>query len=104
MNQTHNFISTSAAYDATQCDQTVEKGHALHVIAEKVVGLAWTWPVAITLEAGALHCMGDTPDTVISDAGWTTEQIKHAVALADQRGYPVADWARKAAATPAIAH
>ncbi|RUE86337.1 hypothetical protein IPC1135_29655 [Pseudomonas aeruginosa] len=104
MIQTHIFDSTGAAYDATQCDQAVGKGHALHVSAEKVVGLAWTWPVAITLEAGALHCMGDTPDTVISDAGWTTEQIKHAVALADQCGYPVADWARKAAATPAIDH
>lgn len=97
MNQTHNFISTGAAYDATQCDQAVENGHALHVSAEKVVGLAWTWPVAITHEAGALHSMGDTPASVISDAGWTQEQIQHAVALADQHGYPVADWARKAA-------
>lgn len=96
MTHTHTFSSTGDAYDATQCDDDVLTGHTLLVLQEGVVGLSWTWPVAVTVISGNLHQMGDNPATVITDAGWETSQIQHAVAVADEHNLPVAEWARKA--------
>ncbi|EPG9350439.1 hypothetical protein ACKU3Z_031810 [Pseudomonas aeruginosa] len=101
MTHTHTFNSTGDAYDATQCDEDVLGGHALLVLEEGVVGLSWTWPVAVTTASGELHEMGDDPAKVIADAGWTIPQIQHAVALADEHQFPVANWARKAASESA---
>ncbi|MEA8592241.1 hypothetical protein PZT57_26705 [Pseudomonas aeruginosa] len=101
MPHTYTFDSTGDAYDATQCDDDVLDGHALLVLEEGVVGLSWTWPVAVTIASGELHEMGEAPAKVIADAGWTTPQIQHAVALADKHNFPVADWARKAASESA---
>lgn len=96
MFQTHIFANTVDAYDATQCDRKVLAGHALLVPYEGVVGLSWTWPVAVTIASGDLHVMGDDPAKVIADANWTTSQIRHAVAVAEENNFPVADWARNA--------
>ncbi|WP_185749591.1 hypothetical protein [Stutzerimonas xanthomarina] len=35
----HEFASSSDAYDATQCDESVRKGDALLIASEGVVGL-----------------------------------------------------------------
>jgi hypothetical protein len=51
----HHFGSTGEAYDACQCDDDINFGDTLVIESEKVVGLAWVWPVAITEEKGELH-------------------------------------------------
>ncbi|WP_312924375.1 hypothetical protein [Stutzerimonas nitrititolerans] len=98
----HEFASSSDAYDSTQCDESVRKGDALLIASEGVVGLAWTWPVAVTASAGELHELTDEdgikPAAVIQDAGWTDEQLKLAVGTATQHGLPVARWAQAALA------
>ena len=53
----HQFDSTSEAYDATQCDESVKDGDILVIKSEKVVGLATTWPFAISKAHGALHAL-----------------------------------------------
>lgn len=89
------FDTSSAAYDASQCDQTICAGDTLFIPSEGVVALAWTWPVAVTCSAGDLHTIeGDAAD-VIADAGWSAEQIGAAVAVATKHGLPLAEWARQ---------
>lgn len=51
----HLFQSSGAAYDACQCDAAIQNGAVLLIEGEGVVGLAGTWPVAITVAAGDLH-------------------------------------------------
>lgn len=90
----NTFDSTGDAYDATQCDDSIQKGGALVIQSEGVVGLAWAWPVAVTVQAGELHAVSGSAASVIVDAGWSTEQIRAAVELANSFQFPVADWAR----------
>jgi hypothetical protein len=92
------FESSGDAYDATQCDDSIKCGDPLIVRAEAIVGLAWTWPVAVTESSGELHSIVSDPAyiaAVIADAGWTPAQISDAVSKADELGFPVADWARQ---------
>lgn len=86
--------SSGDAYDATQCDESIANGDPLVIQDEGVVGLAWTWPVAVTVKAGELHSVVSDATGVVADAGWTPEQIRVAVEIADGFGFPVADWAR----------
>jgi len=51
----HRFASTGEAYDATQCDSDIENGDVLVIAAEGVVGIADTWPFAVTENFGKLH-------------------------------------------------
>lgn len=97
MTTTHTYDSTGEAYDATQCDEHVIAGHTLLVPREGVVGLSWTWPVAVTEHPGELHAMGDARAEIAADAGWTTALIQHAVAVAIEHNLPVAAWACAAA-------
>lgn len=94
----NTFDTTGDAYDATQCDESIQKGDALVIESEGVVGLSWIWPVAVTVKAGQLHAFEHSADGVVADAGWTPEQIRAAVALADGFNFPVADWALARAA------
>jgi hypothetical protein len=55
MRSVHYFESTGDAYDATQCDDKIADGDTLVVLRERVVGVADTWPIAITGEHGNLH-------------------------------------------------
>ena len=55
MANTHYFDSTTEAYDACQCDEEIQDGDTLVIENEKVVGLAWVWPIAISKEKGELH-------------------------------------------------
>lgn len=50
MTSTHTYDSTGKAYAATQCDEHVLTGHTLLVPREGVVGLSWTWPVAVEIK------------------------------------------------------
>lgn len=58
----HKFGSTSQAYDACQCDPDVKRGDVLLIEAADycVVGVADTWPFAVTKERGQLHGMAWT--------------------------------------------
>ncbi|MFE5853167.1 hypothetical protein ACFQ61_08095 [Streptomyces sp. NPDC056500] len=49
------FQSTSDAYDATQCDPRILDGDVLLIENEKVIGIAYTWPFALTAHFGDLH-------------------------------------------------
>jgi hypothetical protein len=51
----HKFESTGNAYDACQCDEDIKNGDILVIASEGVIGIADTWPFAVTAEAGSLH-------------------------------------------------
>lgn len=66
----HAFETTGNAYDATQSDEQIKSGDTLIVLKERVVAVAYTWPLAVTAQAGALHSL--TPligDTLLRVAG-----------------------------------
>ena len=113
-----SFNETGDAYDACQCNEDIKTGDTL-VIREAgyrgpcigrdedgfrvfkheaapidiaVVGLAWAWPIAVTVEAGNLHAIEEDTGAyrrVIADAGFTVEQIRAAVDKAKEIGAPV---------------
>jgi hypothetical protein len=58
------FETTTEAYTATQTDEECTTGTVLYIPSEGVVGLADTWPVAITKEHGELHSI--RPDVALS--------------------------------------
>lgn len=51
----HVFDTTYDAYDACQSDPKVENGDILVCIDERIVGIAGTWPVAVTTAHGQFH-------------------------------------------------
>ena len=124
----HKYDSTGEAYDASNCDDDLKTGDTL-VIEEKgwrgrctgrdedgfrqyahednriditVVGLAWAWPLAVTVEQGELHAIEDDIEAyrrVIADAEITVDQIKAALAAAAEINAPVRPlWAELIAA------
>lgn len=50
----HRFETTGEAYDACQCDD-IDDGDVIVIERERVVGVADTWPFAVTVERGHLH-------------------------------------------------
>lgn len=107
---THHFPSTDSAYARCQCDDSVRDGDVLVVAAERVVGIADTWPLAVTAEHGSLHRAALPPDGLdglvrsvvdfhfVADparalalAGRIRAGIAAAVADARRRGWPVAE-------------
>jgi hypothetical protein len=87
----HTFGSTESAYDACQCDEAITDGDVLHIPSEGVVGLADTWPVAITVEHRELHTLRDGADvpSFLVDRDMTQDQLDFAVSLAQAHFYPV---------------
>lgn len=53
----HAFAMTGNAYDAVQTDGSIAVGDTLLILGEKIVGVAMTWPFAITAELGNLHAV-----------------------------------------------
>jgi len=91
----HIFGHSGDAYDATQCNEDIKNGDILLIPDEQVVGLADTWPVAVTDEAGHLHTLKGSFETYVHEFGknagqrvFTDEQINLARALARGLGYP----------------
>jgi len=113
-----SFDSTGDAYDACQCNDDIKTGDTLviresafrgkctgrdedgfrvyeHEAKERdivVVGLAWAWPIAVTVETGELHTIEEDTGSysrVIADAGFTDEQVKAAVDTAVKMGAEV---------------
>lgn len=86
---THYFETTGEAYDATQCRDDVASGDVLVVESEFVVGVADTWPVAVTLACGHLHSPSAGFSLAECLAGRAAAGgIEAALALAASLGYP----------------
>lgn len=87
----HQFDSTSAAYDACQCDAAVSDGDILVIESEEVVGFADTWPIAVTAKAGNLHSKRHelTWEQVAAKAGVDYTKVLCALAYAKGRGWEV---------------
>lgn len=67
----HEFESTEEAYAATQCDGDVKDGDLIVVESEKVIGVAETWPFAVTEAHGDLHrVIGSLEDAAIAVEKW----------------------------------
>jgi hypothetical protein len=88
---THYFSSTKDAYDACmtgvhfETADEVRDGDILIIEPERVIGLCDTWPVAVTIEHGALHALkpGYSPECYfIERPGFPMQQVRHAKALA----------------------
>ena len=69
----HAFETTGNAYDAVQTDEAIGTGDTLLILGEAVVGVALTWPFAVTAECGHLHQvapkMGDTLNAFAASLG-----------------------------------
>ena len=88
----HAFDTTGNAYDATQTDPAIATGDTLVVLDERVIGIAMTWPFAITTESGNLHAVEapKSPETLEQFAtklGVPAASVTHAHALALALGY-----------------
>lgn len=68
----HKFESTAEAYDACQCDDDIKTGDVLVIASEGVVGIADTWPIAVTAERGQLHGARDWQATADHLGGWAS--------------------------------
>ncbi|WP_405775892.1 hypothetical protein [Streptomyces sp. NBC_01538] len=55
--QVWTFYSTGEAYGAVQCREEIHDGDVLVIEREKVVGIAETWPFALTEAFGELHML-----------------------------------------------
>ena len=86
----HAFATTGNAYDATQCDEAIATGDTLVILAEGVVGLAWTWPIAVTAAHGALHRVKEEPFGSLRELATTFKMseadVDHAVTVARALG------------------
>lgn len=49
------FADSREAYDAVQCHDEIADGDLIVIKSEGIVGLAATWPCAVTVAHGALH-------------------------------------------------
>ena len=95
----HTFDSSGEAYDACQCDDDIKNGDVLVIAKEKVVGVADTWPIAITAENGALHQLniGVTAEGWAKGAAAKLAGFKAAQAEARRLGFPLDGEAEPAA-------
>lgn len=93
MVKVHEFNDSGDAYDACQCDESIKDGDILLILPEGVIGLAGTWPVAITEEHGKLHTAreGRLLAYLKEDLKATDEAIEHAKLLAQLHGLALRD-------------
>jgi hypothetical protein len=87
--KTHYFNSTDEAYDACQCDENIKKGDLLVVENEEVIGVADTYPVAVTMRRGEFHGLPLMPRPVVYflENGLPVESLVAAESMAAER-----DW------------
>ena len=89
--RSHEFHSSGQAYNACQTNDDIKNGDLLIIDNEEVIGLADTWPVAVTEKFGELHTM--KPGRPMS-GHFPKEAVDAAVAEANKRGWPVSKEAR----------
>lgn len=90
----HAFASTGNAYDATQCDDAICTGDTLIVLPENVVGVAMTWPFAVTQAHGNLHALsaprgGETLTDLARSLHVSPADFEHAAEIARRFGFPL---------------
>jgi hypothetical protein len=87
----HQFFNSRDAYDACQCDETVKNGDTLIIESEGVVGVADTWPIAVTVASGGLHTksVNTTWEELAKVSGLSMASIAMAVGEARALGYEV---------------
>ncbi len=90
----HAFASTGNAYDATQCDEAIHTGDTLIVLTEEVIGVAMTWPFAVTLAHGNLHALsalrtGETLADLARSLHVSPADFEHAAKIARRFGFPL---------------
>ncbi|MET7631816.1 hypothetical protein ABZS53_15370 [Streptomyces sp. NPDC005499] len=85
----HTFDDTVEAYDATQCREDIRDGDVLVIESESVVGIAWTWPFALTEAFGELHILNADPRTY--EDGKFAASIPVAEREAARLGVPLVD-------------
>jgi hypothetical protein len=92
-----NFRSSGAAYDACNSRDEMYTGRIFTVESEKIVGISWAWPIAITKEYGHIHSVSSDPRTwTVAPKGGLEEpeiaaSVKEAIELAQSKGWPVAE-------------
>lgn len=86
MATTHEFASTGQAYDACQCRDDIKNGDTLVIASERVVGVAHTWPFAVTPEHGHLHALVANADLEAIESGFTAA-VAQARQIASERGF-----------------
>lgn len=84
MHRVHFYDSSDAAYEACLDDSPcIKEGDVLAILAEGIIGLASSYPLAVTLTTGALHGLRPmTADTVLRETAHDADQWRHAVELA----------------------
>ena len=90
----HAFASTGNAYDAVQCDEAIRTGDTLVVLAEEVVGVAMTWPFAVTHTPGHLHALsapreGETLADLARSLDVSTVDFEHAAEITRRLAFPL---------------
>ena len=70
----HHFRTSRDAYDACQCSDQIKDGDFLLIRSEGVLGVADTWPWAISAQAGLLHI--NTDQGAVSRARATAAKMK----------------------------
>lgn len=85
------FRSSGAAYDACQTDETMPFGTIFMVPSEQIVGVAWAWPVAVTLNGGHLHALEGDRLTARLDFE-VAQAVPTAAALALALGWDLASF------------
>ncbi|MFI7083934.1 hypothetical protein ACIBUR_10040 [Streptomyces anulatus] len=81
------FHSTTAAYDACQCNENVRDGDVLVIEDEEVIGIAWTWPFALTENFNELHVTTANPRTY--EGGIFAAGVDLAEQIAQERGWRI---------------
>lgn len=92
MHRVHFDDSSEAAYEACLDDSPcIQEGDVLAILAEGIIGLASSYPLAVTLTIGALHSLRPmTAETVLRETVHDADQWRHAVELALAHHLPVA--------------
>ena len=92
MHRVHHFASSAQAYDASLDEGPVREGDILVILAESIVGLASTDPIAITTESGALKAFPPMDrESLLAELVYDAAAIGRAVDEALRHRLPVAD-------------
>ena len=92
MHRVHHFWTSSDAFDASLAEGEVREGDVLVVVHERIVGLASTDPIAVTVNAGALRSFPALArEQMLDELVHGEEAIAAAVDEAVRHGFPVAN-------------
>jgi hypothetical protein len=89
MTTVHTFSSTEQAYEAAATNSHVKCADTLVIESEKVIGVADTWPFAITIQRGSLCIFGPEAFEDPRSLARFVSGIKAALREARARGYDV---------------